>query len=111
MAELVTIFSSMSLPEIYNAQAELEGAGILSFTKDERVHQTAPYLSTRTNGIQLQVSIHDLDQAVLVLQNADILIPRVEKPDNFSKKLKWIFLGILILEVFYLLYKNKIFFS
>ena len=108
MAEFVTIYSSTSISEIYIAQAKLEEVGILSFTKDERLHQTAPYLSSRTNGIQLQVRVEDIDEAVLTLQQAEILIPRVEKKDNFSKNLKWIFLGILILEVFYLLYKNKV---
>ena len=108
MAQLVTIYTSLSLSEIYIAQAKLEEAGILSFTKDERLHQTAPYISSPTNGIQLQVTVDDIDQAVQVLQEADILIPAVEKKDNFSKKLKWIFLVVLLMELLYLLHKNKV---
>ncbi|SDZ86412.1 Putative signal transducing protein [Arachidicoccus rhizosphaerae] len=108
MAQLVTIYTSLSLSEIYIAQARLEEAGILSFTKDERLHQTAPYLSYGSNGIQLQVTIDEVDQAVQVLQDADILIPAVEKKDNFSKKLKWIFVLVLLIELLYLLHKNKV---
>lgn len=107
MAKLVTIYDSVSLSEIYIAQAKLEQAGILSFTKDERLHQTAPYLSSLTNGIQLQVATDDLDSAVQILQQAGILIPQVEKKDSFTKRLKWIFLAVLIAELLYLLIKNK----
>jgi len=108
MAALVTIFTSVSLSEIYIAQAKLEEAGIASFTRDERLHQTAPYLSSLTNGIQLQVTSDDIDQAILVLQEAGILVPVVEKKDNFSKKLKWIFLIVLLVELVYLLIKHKV---
>lgn len=108
MAELITVFTSMSLSEIYIAQAHLEEAGILAFTRDERLHQTAPYLSSLSNGIQLQVAATDLDQAVQILQQAEILVPRVEKKDNFSKWLKWIFILVLLLQLLFLLYKNKV---
>ena len=108
MAQLVTIYNSVSLSEIYIAQAKLEQAGILSFTRDERLHQTAPYLSSLTSGIQLQVASDDIDQAVQTLQQAGILIPRVEKKDSFTKRLKWIFLAVLIAQLLYLLHKNKI---
>jgi len=109
MSKLVTIYSSVSLSEIYIAQAKLEEAGVLSFTRDERLHQTAPYLSTLSSGIQLQVSGEDIDEAVQVLQQAGILIPRVEKKDNFTRWLKWVFLVVLIAELLYLLHKNKVF--
>ena len=108
MAEFVTVFTSVSLSEIYIAQAKLEEAGILSFTRDERLHQTAPYLSSLTNGIQLQVEESDIDRAVQLLQEAGMLIPRVEKKDDFFRWLKWIFLAVLLLELFYLLHKNKV---
>jgi len=109
MATLVTIFTSVSLSEIYIAQAKLEESGIPSFTRDERLHQTAPYISTLTSGIQLQVASDDISQAVEVLQEAGMLIPVVEKKDNFSKKLKWIFLIVLLVELIYLLVKYKVF--
>jgi len=108
MANLVTIYTSQSISEIYIAQAKLEEAGILSFTRDERLHQTAPHLSYASSGIQLQVVADDIERAVQTLQEADILIPVVEKKDNFSKKLKWIFILALLIELFYLLHKNKV---
>lgn len=108
MANLVTIYTSYSVSDIYIAKSQLEAAGILSFTRDEQLHQTAPYLSQLSEGIQLQVNVDDLTEAVEVLQEANILRPVVEKKDNFFKIVKWVFVILLVIELLYLLYTNDV---
>ena len=109
MAQFVTIYTSMSLPEIYMLQGHLEAMGIPSFTKDERITQMAPYISSLTNGIQLQVRPSDIEKAVDVLQDAGYLVPRVSKNDGFYTKTGIIFLLILLLGMAYLLHSRGVF--
>lgn len=109
MAQFVTIYSSMSLPEIYVLQGHLEADGIKSFTKDERITQMAPYISSITNGIQLQVRAEDIERAVSILQDAGYLIPQVSKNDGFYTKAGLIFLLVLLLGIAYLLYTRDVF--
>lgn len=109
MAQFVTIYTSMSLSEIYVLQGHLEAVGIASFTKDERITQMAPYISSITNGIQLQVRSADIEKAVCILQDAGYLVPRVSKNDGFYTKAGIIFLLILLLGMAYLLHSRGVF--
>lgn len=108
MAAFVTIYSSMSLSEIYVLKGRLEAEGIPSFTKDERLNQMAPYISSLSNGIQLQVRPDDLEPAVQILQDGGYIVPKVSKKDGFYKKAGLIFLVAIICEIAYLLHKYSI---
>ncbi|HTN38849.1 MAG TPA: DUF2007 domain-containing protein [Arachidicoccus sp.] len=108
MAQFVTIYTSMSLPEIYVIQGHLEAAGIPSFTKDERINQMAPHISSLSCGIQLQVRSQDIEKSVELLQAGGYLKPAVSKNDHFFKKAGLIFLAALLLEIIYLLIKKGI---
>ena len=78
MAKLTTIFTSLNLQELYIAQGILDSEGVETFIKNELINQTVPYLNMN-NLIELQVRDQQIDEAVLILQNAGYLKPVISK--------------------------------
>ncbi|HEU0226920.1 MAG TPA: DUF2007 domain-containing protein [Arachidicoccus soli] len=107
MTKYTTVYTSMSLPEIYLIKGKFESEGIVCFTKDELITQTAPYISSITNGIQLQVADDDIDKAVQILQESGYLQAKVSKKTSYKSGI--IFIIILLAFLFYIFKKNHVF--